>query len=243
MNETPLVNIQDGGITIAEHAVLQGVNLAIGPGELVYLIGKTGTGKSSLLRCLYGELSLSQGTGTVCGHDLKSITRQNVHTLRRDLGIVFQDFALLPDRTAHDNLDFVLGATGWSKGAARENRIQACLDAVGLGQHGCLGGLDRSLVEGDAVVAVALPLLDDLVARRLPLHALLTGGHGAPVGGEVAVPHPVILAVPPRLEGLVLLLLLLARFGGDRKKEGKGGEEMYEACRRHSGLPWGAVIA
>ena len=136
MNETPLINIQDGGITIAEHAVLQGVNLAIGPGELVYLIGKTGTGKSSLLRCLYGELSLSQGTGTVCGHDLKSITRKNVHTLRRDLGIVFQDFALLPDRTAHDNLDFVLGATGWSKGAARENRIQACLDAVGLGTKG-----------------------------------------------------------------------------------------------------------
>ena len=99
MNETPLVNIQNGGITIAEHVVLQGVDLTIGAGELVYLIGKTGSGKSSLLKCLYGELNLTQGNGTVCGHDLKSITPKNVHTLRRDLGIVFQDFALLPDRS------------------------------------------------------------------------------------------------------------------------------------------------
>ncbi len=136
MNELPLVNIQEGEITIAEHAVLQGINLTIGAGELVYLIGKTGSGKSSLLKCLYGELSLSQGAGNVCGHNLKAINRKNVHTLRRDLGIVFQDFALLPDRTAHDNLDFVLGATGWSKGNARENRIKACLEAVGLGTKG-----------------------------------------------------------------------------------------------------------
>ena len=136
MNEKPLVHIAGGGVTIAEHAVLQDVNLTIGTGELVYLIGKTGSGKSSLLKCLYGERTLTQGEGTVCGHDLTNITRKNVHTLRRDLGIVFQDFALLPDRTAHDNLDFVLGVTGWSKGTARESRIQACLDAVGLGTKG-----------------------------------------------------------------------------------------------------------
>tara|TARA_B100000963_G_scaffold361568_1_gene397768 strand:+ start:2431 stop:3123 length:693 start_codon:yes stop_codon:yes gene_type:complete len=132
MNEMPLINIENGGITIAEHAVLQGINLTIGAGELVYLIGKTGSGKSSLLKCLYGELQLSRGLGTVCGHDLSTISRKNVHTLRRDLGIIFQDFALLPDRTAFENLDFVLGATGWSKGSARENRIKTCLDAVGL---------------------------------------------------------------------------------------------------------------
>lgn len=136
MNDIPLVHIADGGVTIAEHAVLQDIHLTIGTGELVYLIGKTGSGKSSLLKCLYGERSLTRGQGTVCGHDLTAITRKNVHTLRRDLGIVFQDFALLPDRSAHDNLDFVLGVTGWSKGAARESRIQACLDAVGLGTKG-----------------------------------------------------------------------------------------------------------
>jgi cell division transport system ATP-binding protein len=136
MNDLPLVHIENGGVTIAEHAVLQDVNLTIGAGELVYLIGKTGSGKSSLLKCLYGERALSHGQGTVCGHDLNTINRKNVHTLRRDLGIVFQDFALLPDRSASDNLDFVLGATGWSKGTARESRIQACLDAVGLGTKG-----------------------------------------------------------------------------------------------------------
>jgi cell division transport system ATP-binding protein len=136
MNDLPLVHIENGGVTIAEHAVLQDVNLTIGAGELVYLIGKTGSGKSSLLKCLYGERTLSHGQGTVCGHDLNTINRKNVHTLRRDLGIVFQDFALLPDRSASDNLDFVLGATGWSKGTARESRIQACLDAVGLGTKG-----------------------------------------------------------------------------------------------------------
>ena len=114
MNDLPLVHIENGGVTIAEHAVLQDVNLTIGAGELVYLIGKTGSGKSSLLKCLYGERTLSHGQGTVCGHDLNTINRKNVHTLRRDLGIVFQDFALLPDRSASDNLDFVLGATGWS---------------------------------------------------------------------------------------------------------------------------------
>ena len=136
MNSSPLIRIENGCISQAEHMVLQEVNLTVQPGELVYLIGKTGTGKSSLLKCLYGALPLTQGSGEVCGHDLTTTNRKNVHELRRDLGIVFQDFALLPDRTAHENLDFVLGATGWSKGAARENRIQSCLDAVGLGTKG-----------------------------------------------------------------------------------------------------------
>lgn len=136
MNSSPLIRIENGCISQAEHMVLQEVNLTVQPGELVYLIGKTGSGKSSLLKCLYGELPLTQGSGEVCGHDLITTNRKNVHALRRDLGIVFQDFALLPDRTAHENLDFVLGATGWSKGAARENRIQSCLEAVGLGTKG-----------------------------------------------------------------------------------------------------------
>lgn len=136
MNSSPLIRIENGCISQAEHMVLQEVNLTVQPGELVYLIGKTGSGKSSLLKCLYGELPLTQGNGEVCGHDLCSTNRKNVHELRRDLGIVFQDFALLPDRTAQENLDFVLGATGWSKGAARESRIQSCLEAVGLGTKG-----------------------------------------------------------------------------------------------------------
>lgn len=136
LNSSPLIRIENGCISQSEHVVLQDVNLTVQPGELVYLIGKTGSGKSSLLKCLYGELQLTQGSGEVCGHDLCTTNRRNVHELRRDLGIVFQDFALLPDRSASENLDFVLGATGWSKGAARENRIQSCLEAVGLGTKG-----------------------------------------------------------------------------------------------------------
>lgn len=136
MNTSPLIRIENGCISQEEHIVLQSVNLTVQPGELVYLIGKTGSGKSSLLRCLYGDLPLTSGIGEVCGHDLTKTHRKNVHELRRDLGIVFQDFALLPDRSAHDNLDFVLQATGWSKGATRDNRIQACLEAVGLGTKG-----------------------------------------------------------------------------------------------------------
>jgi cell division transport system ATP-binding protein len=136
MNPSSLIRIENGCISQAEHMVLQEVNLTVQPGELVYLIGKTGSGKSSLLKCLYGELPLTKGNGEVCGHDLTTTNRNNLHELRRDLGIVFQDFALLPDRTAEENLDFVLGATGWSKGAARANRIQSCLDSVGLGTKG-----------------------------------------------------------------------------------------------------------
>lgn len=160
MNEPPLVNIKEGGVTIDEHVLLQGINLTISAGELFYLIGKTGSGKSSLLKCLYGELSLSTGSGKVCGHDLRGITRKNVHTLRRNLGIVFQDFALLPDRTAFENLDFVLGATGWSQGNARENRIKDCLDAVGLGTKGYK--MPHALSGGEQQrLAIARALLND----------------------------------------------------------------------------------
>lgn len=134
--QRPLVNLQDVAIAQMEHVILRDVNLKIHAGELVYLIGKTGSGKSSLLKALYGELPLQSGEGHVCGHDLSQIHRKNVHTLRRDLGIVFQDFALLKDRTVSENLSFVLHATGWSKGKAMESRIEKCLDMVGLSTKG-----------------------------------------------------------------------------------------------------------
>ncbi|MFZ8836250.1 MAG: cell division ATP-binding protein FtsE [Flavobacteriales bacterium] len=136
MNKQPLIQLQNASVAQAEHLVLKEVNLEVMPGELVYLIGKTGSGKSSLLRAIYGDLPLRGGSGMVCGHDLTKINRKNVHQLRRDLGIVFQDFALLQDRSAAANLDFVLDATGWKRGKTRENRIQSCLEAVGLGTKG-----------------------------------------------------------------------------------------------------------
>src|SRR6188508_1856198 len=93
--------------------ILQDVNLEVRRGEFVYLVGKTGTGKSSLLKTLYGDLPLREGEGKVVTHDLKKITWKTVPFLRRDLGVVFQDFQLLTDRNVHDNLKFVLRATGW----------------------------------------------------------------------------------------------------------------------------------
>lgn len=116
MNPDALIYLNKAAVAQEEHLIVQDVNLEVLPGELVYLIGKTGSGKSSLLRALYGDLPLKSGEGIVCGHDLQKTHRANVHELRRDLGIVFQDFALLQDRTAHDNLDFVLNATGWLRG-------------------------------------------------------------------------------------------------------------------------------
>ncbi|HNG89715.1 MAG TPA: ATP-binding cassette domain-containing protein, partial [Saprospiraceae bacterium] len=102
---------QDGSI------VLNNIGLQVAEGEFVYLIGKTGSGKSSLLKTLYGALPLEEGSGEVAGFDLRAMSRQNIHLLRRKLGIVFQDFNLLTDRSVENNLRFVLRATGWEKEA------------------------------------------------------------------------------------------------------------------------------
>lgn len=121
------VNIYHGS-----NMVLNQVNLKIHSGEFVYLIGKTGSGKSSLLKTLYGELPLKEGEGMVAEIDLKKISPSKVHLLRRHLGIVFQDFQLLTDRTVFHNLDFVLQATGWKDEAKRKARIAEVLNMVGL---------------------------------------------------------------------------------------------------------------
>jgi len=112
--------------------VLAGVNLRISKGEFIYLIGKTGSGKSSLLKTLYGDLIFKQGTGKVCDFDLKTLNRKSIPHLRRQLGIVFQDFNLLADRNVEDNLLFVLKATGWKDKAKMKRRIEEVLTQVGL---------------------------------------------------------------------------------------------------------------
>lgn len=115
-----------------EHVVLKDVNFAVEPGEFVYMIGKVGSGKSSLLKSIYAEVPILTGEARVFDYDLRSIRRKQIPMLRRRIGIVFQDFQLLSDRTVYANLDFVLQATGWKDRAEREQRIDQVLTRVGM---------------------------------------------------------------------------------------------------------------
>lgn len=113
--------------------ILSGVDMELGQGDFVYLIGKTGTGKSSLLRTLYADIPVVDGEARVAGYDLSGLRRRDIPYLRRKLGIVFQDFQLLTDRSVYDNLSFVLRATDWRDKAAIDQRIGEVLDMVGMG--------------------------------------------------------------------------------------------------------------
>lgn len=113
-----------------DHLILKDVKLQINEGEFVYIIGKVGSGKTSLLKTLYGELDVKQGKASVLGMDMCRIKRKQLPTLRRQLGIVFQDFQLLPDRNVEENLNFVLRATGWKKKKERRERIDRVLQLV-----------------------------------------------------------------------------------------------------------------
>ncbi len=140
--------------------VLSEVNLSISKGEFVYLIGKTGTGKSSLLKTLYADLPVTEGEAEVAGCNLLAIKRREVPYLRRKLGIVFQDFQLLSDRSVNDNLMFVLKATGWDDKNSMQERIKDVLDKVGLGTKGFK--MPHQLSGGEQQrVSIARALLND----------------------------------------------------------------------------------
>jgi cell division transport system ATP-binding protein len=131
-----IIEINNANIHQGDNLVLQDVNLRIDKGEFVYLVGKTGTGKSSLLKTLYGELPLKQGEGVVVGYDLKKLTWKTVPYLRRSIGVVFQDFQVLTDRNVNENLKFVLRATGWKDDKLMNEKIMDVLDKVGLKSKG-----------------------------------------------------------------------------------------------------------
>ena len=131
-----IVSLKNANIYQGSNLVLQDVNITINKGEFVYLVGKTGTGKSSLLKTLYGDLPLKEGTGLVAGYNLKEMDWKKVPFLRRTLGVVFQDFQLLTDRNVHQNLRFVLKATGWKDEKLMEEKINDVLDKVGLRSKG-----------------------------------------------------------------------------------------------------------
>jgi cell division transport system ATP-binding protein len=127
-----VISLKNVNIYQGNNLILQDVNFEINKGEFVYLVGKTGTGKSSLLKTLYGELTLTEGVASVVGFDLRQMDWKKVPFLRRNLGVVFQDFQLLTDRNVHENLRFVLQATGWKDERLIEEKINDVLDKVGL---------------------------------------------------------------------------------------------------------------
>ncbi|MCW3087983.1 MAG: cell division transporter, ATP-binding protein FtsE [Sediminibacterium sp.] len=131
-----VVSIQNANIYQGDSLVLQNVNFTVNKAEFVYLVGKTGTGKSSLLKTLYGELTLREGNASVVGFDLRNMDWKKVPFLRRNLGVVFQDFQLLTDRNVYENLKFVLKATGWQDNRLMDEKINDVLDKVGLRSKG-----------------------------------------------------------------------------------------------------------
>ena len=130
--ENPVLHLKEVSVYQKNNLILSNVNLTVGKGELVYLIGKTGSGKSSLLKVLYGHLPLREGEGEVVGFDLTRLKTSQIPNLRRKLGIIFQDFQLLTDRTVEKNLLFVLEATGWKDKEQMEDRINEVLSSVGM---------------------------------------------------------------------------------------------------------------
>ena len=131
-----VVQLENVNIYQSGNLILQDVNFTVQKGEFVYLVGKTGTGKSSLLKSLYGEVSITEGKGMVVGYDLKDMDWKKLPFLRRNLGVVFQDFQLLTDRNVHENLRFVLKATGWKDERMVEQKIEDVLAKVGLQNKG-----------------------------------------------------------------------------------------------------------
>ncbi|RDI05833.1 cell division ATP-binding protein FtsE [Flavobacterium sp. AG291] len=156
----PVLSLQDVTIYQDNNAVLTDINLEVNHGEFLYIIGKTGSGKSSLMKTLYADLKLKDGEGTFVDYDLKTLRERDIPYLRRKIGVVFQDFKLLPDRTVYENLLFVLKATGWSEKQEMDVKINEVLDKVGLKAaahkmpHQISGGEQQR-------IAVARALLND----------------------------------------------------------------------------------
>ncbi len=155
-----VLSLQNVTIYQANRVILSQVNLEVKEGEFLYIIGKTGTGKSSFMKTLYGDLPLTEGSGTIVGYDLVHLKEKDIPFLRRKIGIVFQDFQLLLDRSVNENMLFVLKATGWTDQQEMQSKIDDVLDRVGL--KGIANKMPHQLSGGEQQrVAIARALLND----------------------------------------------------------------------------------
>ena len=159
MSET-ILDLKNAAIYQRESLILSEVDVTVNKGEFVYLIGKTGTGKSSFMKTLYGDLPLTEGEGTIVDYNLRTLKEKDIPYLRRKLGVVFQDFKLLTDRNIKDNLLFVLKATGWKDQKAMDHKIDEVLDKVGMKTKGFKYPYQLSGGEQQRV-AIARALLND----------------------------------------------------------------------------------
>ena len=156
----PVLSLKDVTIYQENNAVLKDVNLEVNHGEFLYIIGKTGSGKSSLMKTLYGDLPLKNGEGSFVEYDLVKLKEKDIPYLRRKIGIVFQDFKLLPDRSVYENLLFVLKATGWNEKQEMDVKINEVLDKVGM--KTAAGKMPHQLSGGEQQrIAVGRALLND----------------------------------------------------------------------------------
>jgi len=155
-----ILSIQNATIFQENTPILTNISLNVAKGEFIYLIGKTGTGKSSFMKTLYADLDLTDGDATIVDYDLRTLKESDIPFLRRKIGIVFQDFKLLPDRTIYKNLQFVLKATGWKNEQEMDARIEEVLDRVGMLSH--KNKMPHQISGGEQQrVAIARALLND----------------------------------------------------------------------------------
>ena len=157
---TPIISFKDANIVNGEATVIYNLNLDVYPGDFVYIVGKVGTGKTSIIRTIIAENPLEKGEGEACGYNLSCLREKDIPFLRRTMGVIFQDFQLLMDRSVEDNLLFVLRATGWKNESAMSERIKEVLQAVGMERkahkmpHQLSGGEQQR-------IAIARSLLND----------------------------------------------------------------------------------
>ena len=191
-----LIRYTDVEIHQQELCVLNDVNLELHKGEFVYLLGKVGSGKTSLLKTFYGELDIASGEAEVLGYDMLHIKRKHIPQLRRKLGIVFQDFQLLTDRTVYDNLEFVLRATGWKSKGEIKDKIEEVLNLVGMSNKGyklpneLSGGEQQRIVIARAVLNSPEIILADEPTGNLDSetgHAIAELLHGISEAGALVV--------------------------------------------------------